>query len=123
MTFKRTDKLQYEEFRNDYVEPEDRLILNFGIITFMAIIGLISFILYLAFPSKPDVSDVFHDESLEALTGKNVGDLLQTLRQTLTLRKMERRISELDEELNTLCRIAKTLNMYSTVIKHKCHNL
>ena len=120
MTLNRTDRLQYEEFKNDYVEPEDRLILNFGIIIFMAIIGLISFILYLSFPSKPDV---FHDESPEALTstGKNVGDHLQTLRQTLTLRKMELRISELDEELNTLCRIAKTLNMYNTVIKHKCN--
>ena len=86
----------------------------------MTIIGLISFIVYLSFPSK---SDVFHDESLEALTstGKNVGDQLQTLRQTLTLRKMKRTMSELDEQLNTLCGIAKTLNMYNTVIKHKCH--
>ena len=120
MAFNRTDRLQYEEIKNDYVEPEDRMILNFGIIIFMAIIGLISFILYLSFPSKPDV---FHDESLEALTSteQNVGDQLQTLRQTLTLRKMERKISELDEGLNTLCSIAKTLNMYSTVIKRKCH--
>ena len=118
MTAHRTETLHYEEFDNDYIEPEDRLILNIAIIIFMAIIGLISLILYLSFPSP----DVLHDNSLEALTsiGTNEAVDRQTMRQTLMLRKMERKISELDEKLNTFCSIAKTLNMYSSVIMQKC---
>lgn len=117
MNAHRTKRLDHEEFDNDYIEHEDRLILNIAIIIFMAIIGLTSLILYLSFPS-PD--DVLHDNSLEALTTTNEAVDRQTLRQTLMLRKMERIIFELDEQLNTICSIAKTLNMYSSVIMQKC---
>ena len=118
MTAHRTERLHYDEFNNDYIETEDRLILNIVIIIFMAIIGLTSLILYLSFPSP----DILHDDSLEGLTSTGTNEAVdrQTLRQTLMLRKMERNISELDEKLNTFCSIAKTLNMYSSVIMQKC---
>ena len=118
MTTHRTQRLNNEEFDNGYIEPEDRLILNIAIFIFMAIIGLTSLILYLSFPSP----DVLHDSSLEAITSTGTNEAVdrQTLRQTLILRKMERKISELDEKLNTFCSIAKTLNMYSSVIMQKC---
>ena len=116
MTPHRTERLHFKEFDNDYIEHEDRFILNIAIIIFMVIIGLVSLILYLSFPS----SDVLHDNSLEALTSTNEAVDRQTLKQTLMLRKMERKISELDGKLNTFCSIAKKLNMYSSVIMQKC---
>ena len=116
MTPHRTERLHFKELDNDYIENEDRLILNIAVIIFMAIIGFISLILYLSFPS----SDVLHDNSLEALISTNEAVDRQTLRQTLILIKMERKISELDGKLNTFCSIAKTLNMYSSVIMQKC---
>ena len=118
MTGNRTERWKYEEFENDYVEPEDRVIINIGIITFLAIIGLISMIIYTSFPTVPEI---LLEKSRESLADADEVDHRETLRHALLLRILEKRISDLDEKLNTLCSIARTTNIYNTTIKHKCH--
>ena len=124
MTSKRTVELEQEELKNGFVEPKDRFVFEISIIILMAIIGSISLIIYASFPPIPDVLD---DKSLESLTNTGfIGvdhrhSLRQTMRQTLIMRKIEKDISDLDEKINSLCALAKTLNMFNSVIKNKCY--
>jgi len=123
MTSNRTLELEQDELRNGFVEPEDRFVFEISIIIFMAIIGSISLIIYASFPPIPDVLD---DKPLESLTNTDSNgvdhrhSLRQTMRQTLIMRKIEKDISDLDEKINSLCALAKTLNMLNSVIKNKC---
>ena len=117
MTGNRTETREYEEFENDYIEPEDRVknLFNIGIIIFMAIIGVISMIIYISFP------EIHLEKSRESPADVDEVDHRETLRHALLLRKLQKRISDLDEELNTLCSIARITNIYNTAIKHICH--
>ena len=114
----RTERWEYDEFKNDYIEHEDRVKFNIRIIIFMTIIGVISMIIYTSFSTVPEI---LLEKSRESLADADEVDHRPTLRHALLLRKLEKRIFDLDEELNTLCSIARTTNIYNTTIKHKCH--
>lgn len=118
MTRNRTERWEYDEFENDYIEHEDRVKFNIRIIIFMTIIGVISMIIYTSFSTVPEI---LLEKSRESLADADEVDHRPTLRHALLLRKLEKRIFDLDEELNTLCSIARTTNIYNTTIKHKCH--
>ena len=108
----RTERWEYDEFENDYIEHEDRVKFNIRIIIFMTIIGVISMIIYTSFSTVPEI---LLEKSRESLADAD------ELRHALLLRKLEKRISDLDEELNTRCSIARTMNIFNSAIKHKCH--